>query len=189
MRLETTVHRNAGERPPPRSLATPVAKPKGRPRLDYEFRVRTEGDVDRLRRRGLPVVLLKSDWVTANGYPEKFRPLLFTHEGFRPRLVESRFRVVPVRDADALRAPGFPEFVTFLLKVDTLAARAVLTRNRGRFDPNEVYRRVRNEGLERLATKVRLQDVVPALPVVGVPLPAEDLAYVERNNPPLALSP
>ncbi|HLM69951.1 MAG TPA: hypothetical protein VK423_01015 [Thermoplasmata archaeon] len=188
MRLETTLFREAGEHPLPRAVAVPVPKPKGRPRVGYLPRVQSVEDVERWRRRGLPLALLTSDWVTQNGYPEKFRPLLFVYADLANQ-VQSRYRVVPVRDRDALREPGFEEFVTFLLKVDTLAARAVVLRNQGKYNPSELYRRVRNEGLERLATKVRLQEFVPGLPVVGEQLPEADLAWVERNNPRRTVSP
>jgi hypothetical protein len=189
MMLETAVLREEGEHPLPRDLARPVSRPNHRPRVAYEFHVKSEKDVERLRRRGLPFALLTSEWVTAHGYPQGFRPLLFaSHEAARS-VVESAFRVVPVRDREALVDPKFEEFATFLLKVDTLAARAVVQRNRGKFDARELYRRVRNEGLERLATKVRLQEFVPGLPVVGESLPKEDLEWVERNNPALPTRP
>ncbi len=188
MRLESALFREPGEHPLPRGMLTPAPKSRGRPREVYRPQVRSPEDVRLLRRRGVPLALLTSDWVTENGYPEKFRPLLFVYADLANQ-VQSRYRVVPVRDRDALREPGFEEFVTFLLKVDTLAARAVVLRNQGKFNPTELYRRVRNEGLERLATKVRLQEFVPGLPVVGEQLPEADLAWVERNNPELTVSP
>lgn len=77
------------------------------------------------------------------------------------------------------------ELVTLLLRFDPLAARVVARRNRLGIDPHELYRRVRNEGLEGPATKVRLQEFAPALPKVGTSLPREELRWIERNNPPL----
>ena len=184
MKFETALVREPGEHSIPRTLAVPSQKPRGKPRTDYDLFVRSERDVEYWRRRGLPFVLLTPEWVTENGYPEKFRPLLFTVKAVAEKLKESKFRVVTMKDADTLRDPKFEEFVTLLLKVDTLAAHAVAHRNMGRFRPAEVYRRVRNEGLERLATKARLFEFVPDLPMVGEPLPKEDLEWVERNTPP-----
>ena len=89
------------------------------------------------------------------------------------------------QDGEALRDPGVEELVALLLRFDPLAARVVAVRNRVDLDPNELYRRVRNEVLERAATKVRLQEFARALPVVGEPLPREELEWIERNNPPL----
>lgn len=183
MKFETALVREPGEHSIPRELAVPTEKPRGKPRTDYDLFVRSERDVEFWRRRGLPLVLLTSEWVTQNGYPEKFRPLLFTVAAVARKLKESKFRVVPVKDTEALRNPKFEEFVTFLLKVDTLAAHAVVHRNVERLNRAELYRRVRNEGLERLATKARLFEFVPDLPRVGEPLSKEDLEWVERNAP------
>ncbi len=128
-------------------------------------------------------MLVTSEWVTKSGYPVTFRPWLAVSEKLS-RKITSEYRILPVRDADALRQPGLVELVTFLLRFDPLAARVVARRNRARLDPNELYRRVRNEGVEGPATKVRLQEFAPAIPKVGTPLPVGDLRWVERNNPP-----
>lgn len=188
MRLETTLVREPGEHPLPRTMRSSIPIPRGRPRTRYRPRVRSARDVERLRRRRLPVFLLTDDWVTQNGYPVRFRPWLAVSRAIASS-VDSEFRILPLRDEDALATPGLPELVTMLLRFDPLAARAVATRNRDRLDPNELYRRVRNEGLERAATKVRLQEIVPALPVVGEPLPLEDVRWVDENNPPLSDAP
>lgn len=186
--METFVFRERGERSLPADLALRVAKPRGRPRVEYMFRVKSPEDVERLRRLGFPCALLTSEWVSSNGYPQRFGPLLFTAQETVDNLAESVFPVIPVKDKEALTEPRFEEFVTFLLKVDTLAARAVLRRNSGKYNPSELYRRFRNEGLERLATKVNLQEFVPALPRVGESLSTADLDWVESNNPPTQLS-
>lgn len=136
----------------------------------------------------MPAVLLTPEWVTRLGYPVQFRPWLVLPEGLAGQ-VESDFRVLPLKDGEALRAPGPEEVITFLLKFDSLAARVVAVRNRARLDPHELYRRVRNEGMERTATKVRLQEFAPALPVVGTPLPEEELRWIETNNPAAEAAP
>lgn len=127
-------------------------------------------------------MLLTSEWVTRAGYPVSFRPWLVVPENLAPQFV-TEFRTLPVKDEDALREPGVVELVTFLLRFDPLAARVVAKRNAATLDPNELYRRVRNEGLERAATKVRLQQFAPAIPVVGEALPDEELEWIEINNP------
>jgi hypothetical protein len=168
-------------------MLSPTPKTRGRPRREYRPHVRSAADVELLRRYGVPAFLLTSDWVTTSGYPVRFQPWLALPQEFASK-VSSDYRILPVRDGDALREPGMVELVTLLLRFDPLAARVVATRNRKTLDPNELYRRVRNEGLERAATKVRLQEFAPALPVVGTPLPREELRWVERNNPALAVS-
>lgn len=176
--------REPGERPLPKEMRLPRARSRGRPRAEYRPRIRTAEDVERLRRHRVPAFLLTSEWVTANGYPVRFQPWLAVPEELSGKIA-SDYRLLPVRDEDALREPGFAELLTLVLRFDPLAARVVAVRNRGKIDPHELYRRVRNEGLERAATKVRLQEFAPALPKVGPSLPKEELRWIERNNPPL----
>jgi hypothetical protein len=184
MKLESSLFREPGERPLPREMVSPTAKSRGRPRKEYRPRIRSAGDVDLLRRRHVPALLLTSEWVTKAGYPVRFRPWLALPEELSTK-VSSEYRILPVKDEEALRDPGIVELVTLLLRFDPLAARVVARRNRLKLDPNELYRRIRNEGLERPATKVRLQEFARALPVVGSPLPREELRWIERNNPAL----
>ncbi len=188
MKLEVTLLREPNERPLPRAMLPPTARVRGRPRREFRPRVRSAEDVERLRRHRVPAFLLTSEWVTRSGYPVHFRPWLAVPEELSTK-VSSEYRILPVKDADALRDPGVVELVTLLLRFDPLAARVVAKRNRSRLDPNELYRRVRNEGLERPATKVRLQEFAPAIPVVGEALPREELRWIERNNPALAGAP
>jgi hypothetical protein len=187
MKLEGSLVREPGERPLPREMRLKPARSRGRPREEYRPRVRSPRDVERLRRHRVPAYLLTSEWVTANGYPVRFQPWLAVPEELSGKIT-SDYRILPVRDEDALRAPGFAELLTLLLRFDPLAARVVAVRNREKVDPHELYRRVRNEGLERAATKVRFQEFSPALPKVGLPLPKEELRWIERNNPPLGSS-
>ncbi|MGA8091909.1 MAG: hypothetical protein WB984_05375 [Thermoplasmata archaeon] len=167
----------------PRVFVPFRATHRGRPPTVYRLRADTEEDVEAARRHGLPLFLLTPEWVTAHGYPEHFRPLLFVWEGLAGKVSSSAYSRVLVRDREALRSPGFEEMLTFLLKVDMLAARELARRNVGKFDPSELYRRVRNEGMEERATKVRLQEFVPSLPTVGEPFPKADLDWAERNAP------
>ena len=184
MRVESGLFREPGERPLSRELLLPTPKTRGRPRKEYRPRIRSARDVDRLRRHRVPALLLTSEWVTKSGYPVRFLPWLALPEELSTK-VSSEYRILPVKDGEALRDPGIEELVTLLLRFDPLAARVVAKRNEAKIDPHELYRRVRNEGLERPATKVRLQEFAPALPLVGNPLPSEELSWVERNNPPL----
>ncbi len=182
MRSELRLVREPGERPLPREMLAPARRRRGRPRAEYRPRIRTAEDVARLRRHGVPALLLTPEWVSEAGYPVSFRPWLVVPEQLAP-VVASEYRTLPIRDAGALQEPGPVELVTFLLRFDPLAARVVAVRNRGRLDPHELYRRVRNEGLERPATKVRLQEFCPALPRVGDALPRGELRWIEKNNP------
>ena len=185
MKVEASLFRESGERPLPREMLPRAPRARGRPKKEYRPVVRSVVDVNRLRRRRVPAFLLTPEWVTRSGYPVQFRPWLALPESLASK-IRSEYRILPVKDGEALRDPGLEELVTWLLRFDPLAARVVATRNKLRLDPNELYRRVRNEGLERAATKVRLQDFARALPVVGEALPREELRWIERNNPPPA---
>ena len=182
MKLEASLLRETGERPLPSPMLVLVRRGRGRPRAEYRPRVRSPEDVEVLRRHRVPALLVTSEWVSESGYPVRFRPWLALPEELAGK-VTSDYRVLPVKDGDGLKQPGVVELVTLLLRFDPLAARVVARRNRRTIDPHELYRRVRNEGLERAATKVRLQEFAPALPVVGSPLPREELRWLERNNP------
>jgi hypothetical protein len=184
MKVEAALFRDPRERPLPREMLGPPARFRGRPKKEYRPRVRSAKDVEQLRRRKVPAFLLTSEWVTKSGYPVHFRPWLALPETLSTK-VSSEYRILPVKDEQALREPGVVELVTLLLRFDPLAARVVAVRNRDRLDPNELYRRIRNEGLERAATKVRLQEFCRSLPVVGESLPREELRWIERNNPAL----
>ncbi len=188
MKVEAGLFREAGERSLPAQMLSPVNRVRGRPRKEYRLRIRSSSDVDELRRHRIPAFLLTSEWVTRSGYPVHFRPWLALPEELVSK-VSSEYRILPVRDEDALRDPGVTELVTLLLRFDPLAARVVAKRNRRKLEVNELYRRIRNEGLERPATKVRLQEFAPAIPVVGSPLPREELRWVEKNNPALGAPP
>ena len=188
MRVEARLLREPGEHPLPREMLVRAAKPRGRPRTVYRPNIRSSRDVSRLRRHRIPAVLLTPEWVSRSGYPVNFRPWLVVPETLSEQ-ISSDYRILPVKDPDSLREPGPVELVTFLLRFDPLAARVVALRNRSRLDPHELYRRVRNEGLERAATKIRLQQFAPALPTVGAPLPEEELEWIERENPSEARTP
>ncbi len=182
MRLEASLLREPGERPLPREMLQRTMRSPGRPRQEYRPVIRSAADVERLRRHRVPALLITPEWVTECGYPVHFRPWLAIPEQLSSKVL-SEFRVLPVKDGDALREPGVAELIALLLRFDPLAARVVAARNRRTLDPHELYRRVRNEGMERAATKIRLQEFAPAIPKVGAPLPREELRWVERNNP------
>jgi len=184
VKLEESLRREPGERPPPEGMTVRRPHRPGRPRAEYRPHVQTAGDVEWLRRHRVPAFLLTAEWVSRSGYPVRFQPWLAVPSGLAAKIT-SDFRLLPVRDPGLLEAPGLAELVTLLLRFDPLAARVVAVRNRGRIDPYELYRRVRNEGAERAATKVRLQELVPELPRVGEPLPLEELEWIEKNNPAL----
>jgi hypothetical protein len=184
MRLEGAILREPGERPLPSRLVHRAVRRRGRPPVECLPFVSSAEDAALLQRHGVPVQVLTSDWVTANGYPVEFRPWLLVPERIEKKF-RSTLRMLPIRDEAALRQPGLAEMITFLLRFDAIAARLVAVRNRAALDPNELYRRVRNEGVEAAATRVRLQEFSPAIPRVGNSISRRELLWIEKNNPPL----
>jgi hypothetical protein len=187
MQLEGTLLRQRGEHPLPVALLRPASRRRGRPRVEYLPTVRTAEDAAVLRRHGVPLYVLTSDWVSRHGYPVEFRSWLVVPERIAGK-VTSALRILPVRDEEAVREPGLEETIAFLLRFDPIAARVVAVRNRRGLDPHELYRRIRNEGVESAATRVRLQEFSPAIPRVGTSISRRELAWVEKNNPPLRVS-
>ncbi|HEV2449734.1 MAG TPA: hypothetical protein VGU43_04905 [Thermoplasmata archaeon] len=184
MRIEGTLVRDPREHPLPASMRSRARVHRGRPRVHYRPVVRSPADVRALRHRGVPVFLVTDEWVSQSRYPVRFDPWLAVPESLTGS-IESPYRILGIRDEDALRRPGLEELVTWLLRFDPLAARAVALRNRKAISGLELYRRIRNEGLEAPATRVRLQQLMPQIPKVGTSLPARDLAWADRNNPEL----
>jgi hypothetical protein len=187
MKLEAVLFRELGEKPLPSETFVRVVRGRGRPKVELRPRVRSSEDIERLRHHHVPAFLLTSEHITRLGYPVRFQPWLVVPEELAGKFT-SEFRILPVKDGESLREPGVVELVAMLLRFDPLAARVVAKRNRTKLDPNELYRRVRNEGLERAATKVRLQEFAPAIPKVGTALPRDELRWIERNNPALEAS-
>lgn len=188
MRIEGALVRDPREHPLPARMRAARRAHRGRPRVRYHPVVRSPSDVRALRHHGVPVFLVTDEWVSRSRYPVRFEPWLAVPESLAGSF-ESAYRILGLRDEDALRRPGLEELVTWLLRFDPLAARAVALRNRKQISALELYRRIRNEGLEAPATRVRLQQIMPAIPKVGSSLPARDLAWADKNNPELRVAP
>ena len=176
------LYREEGERSLPKGLVVEVRRHGGRPKVPPHFSLRTVEDVDRLRRHKVPLFLLTPQAVTDAGYPMDFEPRVALPASMVTQ-VTSDLRLIRCRDAETLRETGLEAVATLMLRVDKLAARAVVQRNRSRVRVSELYRAVMNEGLQREATRVRFQDFARDLPRVGRALPARDLAWAMRNNP------
>ena len=99
-----------------------------------------------------------------------------------PEVVDSPFRTVPFRSAEALRDPPFEALVTMMLRVDEIAARMMLVRN-AEPDSARLARFVVGERLEAPATMMRFQEFAPGIPTVGSPWPVEALREQEARNP------
>jgi hypothetical protein len=125
--------------------------------------------------------LLTADVPTEYHYPMRFPPVLFVD----PRLaglIDSPLRVVAFRAAEMLQNPPFEALVTMMLRVDEIAARVMLVRNR-KFEPQMLARLVVGERLERPATLLGLQEFAAGIPIVGPRMPPAALREQDRKNP------
>jgi hypothetical protein len=179
--LATVLHRSSSDRPLPSDVFVPVRASPRRPKLEFRLRVRSSSDAETARRHDLALYLLTGDVPTRFHYPMEFPPVLMLD----PRLsgvVDSPFRTLPFRSAEALRDPPFEALVTMMLRVDEIAARVMLARNPSP-DPVQLARFVIGERLEASATLLRFQEFAPAIPRVGRPWPVEALREQEGRNP------
>jgi len=175
MKLETGLFREPGEHSLPRDLAVPVSKTRGRPKLEYRLRVKSEADVVRLRRHGVPLALLTPELVAKNGYPLSFRPRLLVPSSLRS-VVETTFPTLELRDEETVRRMSVEDLVAVMLKVRRLAARQLVRRNLDRMDPVRLAERVFVENLLGSASRVRLSEFVAGLPQTVPSMPEADLA-------------
>lgn len=175
------LHRSPKDRRLPAEVFVAVRPPPRRPQRSYRLRVRQPADVRVVRRRGLGVFLLTADVPTRYHYPMEFPPVLVVD----PRLsglVDTPYRVVPFRSAEALPDPPFEALVTMMLRVDEIAARVMLVRNPV-FDREKLAQFVVRERLERPATLLRFQEFAPAIPRVGPAMPVAAVREQDRKNP------
>ncbi|MCI4341056.1 MAG: hypothetical protein L3K11_01560 [Thermoplasmata archaeon] len=179
-RLE--LYRDARERALPTELVEQVRKRGGRPKASVVLRVRNAEDVETFRRRNVPIFFLSPEKVSSAGYPMTFEPRVALPRAMMGQVV-SELRVLPVKNTETVRLDRVETLVGLMLRVDRLAARALVERNLSKVNGSELYRMVVNEGLEREATKVRLQDYAKDVPVVGSALPRKDLEWALGNNP------
>ncbi|MGA7860717.1 MAG: hypothetical protein WCB19_02535 [Thermoplasmata archaeon] len=183
MRMDVTLVREPTDWSLPKDLLVPVERPNHRPTDRFRrIRLDTPEDVERARKSHLPVSLLEPKLVTNLSYPMNFRPRLLVAREIRA-VLDSTYPLVNMASAEAAREPTLEDLVVAMLHVDTLAARAIALRNRDHIDPNRLLKRVLQDDAEQLATLVRLQEIAPAIPIVGRALPADQLNRHDRKNP------
>ncbi len=154
---------------------------RGRPPTRVRLSLDSIEDVDTARRYGVPVYLLTSELVTALGYPIVFPAQLLV----APEIdgaIDSPFPRIVVRSAEAALRPHIEDLVVALLRIDALAARGLAVRNRASVDPRQLLRRVLQAEMELEATRVNLQELAPAIPRIGTPLPQPLLEEQDRNS-------
>ncbi|HTT14908.1 MAG TPA: hypothetical protein VMG81_03915 [Thermoplasmata archaeon] len=177
MRANVSLVREPTDRTLPRSIFVPKERKPHRPCAQYEkVVVRSEDDARIARNANVPLFALDAARVTSLGYPIKFPPLLVVARSVLP-LIQSSLTTIPFASEEAARSPRPEDVAVAMLKFDRIGARALVDRN-PRWDPLYLTRRIWEENALRVATLVRLFDVLPYLPRDG---DAPDRAALERK--------
>lgn len=181
MHVERSLHRDRSDRRLPAVILVRQRAHAGRPRELFRLRIRSRDDARLARRAGLPVHLVTPEDTAAFGYAMTFPPRLVTARSLAG-LVDTPYRVHPMESERDTLHPRLEDLVVVMLKIDPFAARAIALRNPEFIDPVRLLRRALQEGVEREATLVRLQEVCPGLPAVGESLPLNGLQTQDQNN-------
>jgi hypothetical protein len=163
------------------SVFVPEPRVTHRPPTRYTVRLRNVADVDSARKAKVPLFLLTDHSMERLRFPMRFPPVLFAAATHRAAVdapwivMESTAPPSKTRDED---------LITYLLKLDPLAARAILDRNVQRLDLDYLTLRITEERLNVQATRVRMQDRLPKLVTLGESLPKHALNRVLARNRP-----
>jgi len=182
VKLDVAILRSPGERGLPRELLVREPRPAHRPQERFAIRVRTPGDVERLRAVDLPLFLLREDDVTMLGYPVRFPPIVVAARTLEPAL-RSALRVLAFASEEAARHPRLEDIVVAMLKFDPLGARALLERNRDLLELRRLTKRIYQEDLEQVAASVRFQDVLDLPGTEDAPARASIDRLLRANSP------
>jgi hypothetical protein len=181
MHVERALCRDRTDRRLPVGVLTKERRPRGRRKDRFRLALRDRSDVACARRAGLPLHLVTPDDVAAFGFPMTFPARLVVGRSL-VGLVDTPFPVHPMEAEPCALRPRVEDLIVVMLKVDPYAARAIGLRNPAWVDPDRLLRRVIQEGCEREATLVRLQEIAPGIPVEGRALPIAGLRSQDRNN-------
>lgn len=181
MRIVSQLLHDPKNRHVPRELLIPVRPSPRRPRTAFRLRIRSEEDVARARRVGLPLHLITPDVTASWGFPGSAETVLVVAQILSP-LIESRFPVVALVSESSARRPRLEDLIVVLLRRDPLLARTLAVRHSRFLDPDRLLKRILQEDVEEAATLVGLDDVVPALPRSGPALPRPELRRLDSHG-------
>lgn len=181
MRVRSSLVREPSDRLGRQSPLQPIEPRRGRPERKYRIRIHNLDDVRTARSLGLPIWAATGDLVSALGVPMVMPPTLAV---WRPLLdaMETDFRTHGVEKLASATQPKIEDLAVLLLRFDPLAARAMLLWNREFVDSTRLLCAVIEEGAQRLATEVDLQEIAPGIPRVGPTLPMEALRRQDRDR-------
>lgn len=166
MRPDVAFVREPKDRSLPGTIFISEKKPFHRPVVRFRLQLDSREDVLIARRSGVPVYLLEPWVVEALGYPLSFRPRLLVSKSDSCALM-SNFIKIEFLDVQSVMRPHIEDVVVAMLKIDPIGARRLVRENLARVDTGRLLKRILQEDVEPLASRVRLQDYVPDLPIVG----------------------
>ena len=169
-----------GDRHVPRGILTPEPHRAHRPRTTFRVRIRDESDVAKARKVGLPLHMITPEVTAAWGFPHTSENWLVVAKSLIG-LVDTPLPIIPLESEEAARRPGLEDLIVVLLKRDPLLGRSLALRHHKFIDLDRLLKRLLQEDLEEPATLVGLQELVPALPKVGMTLPRSALERQDRN--------
>jgi len=156
-------------------------RPRGRPIKRHQVRIGGAADVRRAREFGVPLHLVSPVDSAVFGYPLTFPPVVVVWRPLRDAVI-TNFAIQEFESRAASLRPRVEDLAIILLRIDALAARAILLRNREFVWPSYLETRILEEDCAAEASHVRLQEITPNLPVVGVQLSSDVLARQDRNS-------
>ncbi len=186
--IETRFIRDPQDRKLPWSVFEVQRRTNHRPRTSYRVVLHNIDDVSMARKLGIPVFALKDTLVTMLGYPMNFPPIVLI-----PRTLSTAvFTKLPVIEFLSESAAGDPrleDIVVAMLKFDSIAARTLAQRTLDMINREYLLKRIYQEDLEEIASRVRFQDLPLSLPVKGEQLPKSALDRVIAANQPKGVIP
>jgi len=181
MKTKIDLVRSPEDRALPRDILATQARTSHRPPAKYRLILRSAKDAEEARRVGLPVFAITDSMVTMLGYSMTFPPLVLVPRGMK-QVVETKLPVIEFLSEAAIRQPRLDDIIVAMLRFDPLAARALAQRNDDAIDKSYLLKRILQEDLEEEATRVRFQDLLPALPLRGEPLQKRALDRIVSSN-------
>jgi len=159
-----------------------VGKRSHRPQKRFKLIIDDKENAKKASKAGIPILWIDSSYTKMLRYPMKIPDTIVVPREYEG-VIESELKVHTFDSTDPFPTdsviPQFEDVIVFMLEFDPLAARAMVDRNE--LDYGYLQDRIIQEGLEREASKVYLQDHL-SFRVMETPLDRERLLKVVDRN-------
>ncbi|MFO7990941.1 MAG: hypothetical protein R6U61_01445 [Thermoplasmata archaeon] len=160
-----------------------VGKRSHRPQKKFKLVINSKEDAKKASKSGIPILWIDSSYTRVLRYPMRIPDTVIVPREYKG-VIEGEVRVetfesmTPFSKSTAI--PQFEDVIVFMLKLDPLAARGMV--DRSDIDSDYLQKRIVQEGLEKQASEVYLQDYLD-LPAVETSLDRERLLkIIDRNR-------